>query len=150
MLCCQISQRYEGMGQVGDIASNNEADVGLVNVGGVNPAFNIVLKQSDMRKPSMFGRVSHALDSAGYARKQGEAALTALDYGIEMTKRVIAEFPFMSPERAAASFSKLNRSRPDGTMSSRRCRLSSVGRRVNTPRLGRRPAPDARHIRLGT
>lgn len=88
------------MSQVSDIASNNEANVGLVNVGGVNPTFNIELKRSDNRKPSMFERVSHALDPVGYARKQGEAALTALDYEIEMTRRVMSEFPFMSPERA--------------------------------------------------
>ena len=83
-----------------DIASNNEANVGLVNVGGINPTLNIELKRNDMCKPSIFERISHAFDPVGYARKQGEATLTALDYEIKMTKRVMDEFPFMSPERA--------------------------------------------------
>lgn len=85
-----------------DIASNNEANFGIINVGigDVNPTVSIDFHRERATKPSMFERFNQAIDPIGYAQKQGEAKLASLDYELTMVKRVMEEYPFMSPERA--------------------------------------------------
>jgi len=83
-----------------DVASNNEMNAGLVNIGELNPSVSISIHKDGQPKPSIFERISHAVDPVGYEHKRGQAALAALEYEIAMTQRVREEFPFMSPERA--------------------------------------------------
>lgn len=86
-----------------DVASNNEARIGLVNMGDINPTLNLDISSGNVEKPSVFRRLfescKDALDPNWRTRERGEALLAAQEYERKMLEGYREMYPWMDGRR---------------------------------------------------